>query len=72
MTTEEGIAMLEDVLEVEQGSLRPETMLSDIPEYDSMAKLSIIVMFDDELGKKLTGEMLRKFKTVGDILAAMG
>ena len=72
MTTEEGIAMLEDILEVEQGSLRPETMLSDIPEYDSMAKLSIIVMFDDELGKKLTGEMLRKFKTVGDILAAMG
>lgn len=72
MTTEEGIAMLEDVLEVEQGSLRPETMLSDISEYDSMAKLSIIVMFDDELGKKLTGEMLRKFKTVGDILAAMG
>ena len=72
MTTEEKIAMLEDVLEVEQGTLRPETALADIEEYTSIAKLSVIVMFDDEFGKKLTGEKLREFKTVGDILAEMG
>ena len=70
MTTQEKIALIEDVLEL-QGKLSPETVLADLPEYDSMAKLSIIVMFDDELGKKLTGEQIRTFKTVGDILAAM-
>ena len=72
MTTEEKIAMLEDVLEVEPGTLRPETALVDIDEYTSIAKLSVIVMFDDEFGKKITGEKLREFKTVGDILAEMG
>lgn len=72
MTTEEKIAMLEDVLEVEQGTLRPEIALVDIDEYTSIAKLSVIVMFDDEFGKKITGEKLREFKTVGDILAEMG
>ena len=70
MTTQEKIALIEDVLEL-PGKLTPETILVDLPEYDSMAKLSIIVMFDDELGKKLTGEQIRTFKTVGDILAAM-
>lgn len=70
MTTQEKIALIEDVLEL-PGKLMPETVLADLPEYDSMAKLSIIVMFDDELGKKLTGEQIRTFKTIADILAAM-
>ena len=72
MTNEEKIALLEDMLELDGGTLKPETELSSIEEYDSMAKLSLIVLFDDELGKKLTGEEIRSFKTVGDILASMG
>lgn len=46
--------------------------LKDIPEYDSMAKLSLIVMMDEECGKKLTGEQIREIKTVQDILDFMG
>lgn len=70
MTTQEKIALIEDVLEL-PGKLTPDTVLADLPEYDSMAKLSVIVMFDDELGKKLTGEQIRTFKTVQDVLCAM-
>lgn len=72
MTTEEKIALLEDMLELDNGSLKPETVLADIDEYDSMAKLSLIVLMDDECGKKLTGEQIREFKTVQDILDFMG
>lgn len=72
MTNEEKIALLEDMLELDNGSLRPETVLADIDEYDSMAKLSLIVLMDDECGKKLTGEQIREFKTVQDILDFMG
>lgn len=72
MTQAEKIAMLEDMLELDGGSLKPETELSNIDEYDSMAKLSLIVLMDDECGKKLTGEQIRKFKTVQDILDFMG
>ena len=71
MTNEEKIALLEDMLELDGGSLQPEMELTSIDEYDSMAKLSLIVLFDEECGKKLTGEQIRTFKTIGDILAAM-
>ena len=71
MTNEEKIALLEDMLELEAGALTPETVLADIDEYDSMAKLSLIVLMDDECGKKLTGEQIREFKTVQDILDFM-
>ena len=72
MTQEEKIALLEDMLELESGALAPETELSSIDEYDSMAKLSLIVLMDDEFSKKLTGEQIREFNTVQDILDFMG
>lgn len=68
MTIEEKIAVLEDMLELENGTLTVETKLSTVDEFDSMAKLSLIVTSDEEFGKKLTGEQLREFKTIGDIL----
>ena len=71
MKQEEKIAMLEDMLELDGGTLKPETVLADIEEYDSMAKLSLIVLMDDEFGKKLTGEQIRGFKTVQNILDFM-
>ena len=72
MTQEEKIALLEDMLELDGGSLKPEMKLSSIDEYDSMAKLSLIVLMDDEFNKKLTGEQIREFNTVQDILDFMG
>lgn len=72
MTQEEKIAMLEDLLELDGGSLKPEMELKDIAEYDSMAKLSLIVMMDEECGKKLTGEDIQSFNTLQDILDFMG
>ena len=68
MTIEEKMAVLEDMLELENGTLTVETKLSTVDEFDSMAKLSLIVISDEEFGKKLTGEQLREFKTIGDIL----
>jgi len=45
--------------------------LDDIDEYDSMAKLSLIVLMEDEFGVKLTGDVIKGFETVGDIVAMM-
>lgn len=68
MTNTEKIAVLEDMLELDNGTLSVETELSAVKEFDSMAKLSLIVVSDDEFGKRLTGEQIREFKTVGDII----
>ena len=62
------IRMIEDMLDVELDSLNENSVLAEIPEYDSMTKLSLIVMCDDEFNKKLTGEQLIEFKTIKDIL----
>ncbi len=72
MTKEEKIALLEDAFELDENSLTAETNLDDIEEYDSMAKLSLIVLFDDEFGKKLTGEQINEFSSVQDIIDFMG
>ena len=45
--------------------------LDDVDEYDSMAKLSLIVLMDDEFGVKLTGDMIKGFEKVSDILSLM-
>ena len=71
MTIEEKITLLEDTFELDNGQLTPKMELSEIAEYDSMAKLALIVMMDEECGKKLTGEQIREFKTVQDILDFM-
>lgn len=69
MTNEEIIRLFEETLDVEANSLSEETVLSSIDEYDSMAKLSLIVMADDEFSKKMTGEDILGFKKVGDVVA---
>ena len=71
MTDQEKIALIEETLEMDEGSLTPETILEEVDEYTSMAKLSLIVMMDDEFDVKLTGDMIKGFKTVADILAVM-
>ncbi|MDO9155188.1 MAG: acyl carrier protein [Paludibacter sp.] len=72
MTNEEKIKMIEDALEIDANTLKEETLLAEVQEYDSMAKLTLIVLCDDEFNKKLTGEQIKEFKTVKDILDFMG
>lgn len=71
MTTEKKIALLEDMLDVDEGTLTPATVLTDLDEWDSLAKLSLIVMMSDECGKQVSGADVRAYVTVQDILTAM-
>ncbi len=71
MNEQEKIALLEETLEVDEGTLTPETELAELDEYTSMAKLSLMAMLDDEFGVSVTGAMIKGFVTVADILAVM-
>ena len=66
------IAMLEETLEMDSGSLKADMNLMDIEEYNSMAKLALIVLMSDEFNKKLTSSQIKNFNTVQDILDYMG
>ena len=72
MTNDEKMRLIEETLEMDANTLTEDTVLADVEDFDSMAKLSLIVMCDDEFGKKLSGEELRGFKTVKDILDFLG
>ncbi len=71
MTEKEKLSMLEDTLDIEEGTIKPEMKLADIDEYDSFARLSLIVMMDEEFGINVMPETIKKLVKVSDILALM-
>ncbi|MDO4559430.1 MAG: acyl carrier protein [bacterium] len=71
MTKEEKLAKLEEVFDLEAGALKEEMELDSIDSWDSMTKLSLIVLFDDEFGVKLSGEQIDSFNNVADIVNLM-
>ena len=45
--------------------------LEQLREWDSMAVISIIAMFDSVFGKEITSEEVKEFKTIKDITDKM-
>jgi acyl carrier protein len=45
----------------------PETVLVELPEWDSLAALGVIVMFDIEFGKTIIGDDLKQCVTIFDL-----
>ena len=72
MSNQEKMALLEDMFEVDEGTLAPEMELSEIDNWDSMMKLTLIVLMDEECGKTLKSDDIKKFNTIQDILDFMG
>lgn len=71
MTNQEKIKLLEEMLDVREKTLNRDMILEDIEEWDSMAKISLIVLMDEKFGKELAGTQIREFKTVQDIIDFM-
>lgn len=71
MTAQEKIAMLEDIMELDAGTLTPETVLSTLEEWDSITLLSFIAMMEDEFHKIVSGSEVKQLKTVSDVMDIM-
>ncbi len=71
MELKEKMALIEEVLDVEEGSLSPETLLSDVDEWDSISALSLIVMLDENFDRTISGAQIKALESVKDILAYM-
>lgn len=50
----------------------PSTELKSLPEWDSLAALGVIVMFDTEYGKTITGDDIKKCVTLADLHNLLG
>lgn len=71
MTIEEKLAALEDIMDLDPDTLKPDARLEEIEEWDSLSALSFVVLLGDEFNRKITGQEIRAFETVQDMLAVM-
>lgn len=70
MTQDEKMAEVAYLFDVEVAELTPERDLTSLP-WDSMTKLSLMAWASETLGVKLTGDAVRSFRSVQDILNVM-
>ncbi len=71
METSKKLEMLEEMLELDAGTLEPDMELDSVDGWDSMASLMFIVLMDEQFGKEVNGEDIKKLTTVQDILDIM-
>ncbi|WP_417291981.1 acyl carrier protein [Desulfovibrio porci] len=71
MNTQEKLAALEDIMELDEGFLKPEMKLDEIEEWDSLSALSFVVLLGDKFQRKISGAEIRAFESVQDMLDVM-
>lgn len=71
MTNKEKLQLLEEIMDLEEGTLREDMLLSDIDEWDSISLLSFMAMMDDEFSKVVKGKDIKEKKYVSELLEMM-
>lgn len=72
MKNDEFIHLLEDALELNQGVLHPDDVLSELAAWDSLSPLAVMAMTDSRLGRNIAPKEIQQCKTVADILHIFG
>jgi acyl carrier protein len=65
---EKFIAAIKEALEIEDHDVNLEDRFRDYEEWDSLNRLSLIAMLDDEFGVQIENKEFEQLKTVGDLL----
>ena len=71
MNEQERIELLEEIMDLDPGTLHLEDELKGFEEWDSLTALTFISEMDERFGKKLEGEQIKAFVTVADAIAVM-
>lgn len=67
MSKEEKLAMLEEVMDLDEGELTEELILENIEEWDSLSVLTLISEMKKRFNITLSNQQIRDFVTVADI-----
>ena len=67
MDIKEKLATIEEMMDLDEGTLAEDTVLKDLDEWDSITRLSLMIYFEEEQGKKISGDEIKAFITVKDI-----
>ena len=71
MSSQEIIDLFAESIEVEPSALTPETVIADVPEWNSLGWLTIMSLLDERCQIRLAAPQIRGFKTVGDAISAV-
>ncbi len=71
MNEQEKIELLEEIMDVEPGTLHLKDVLADYEEWDSLTALTLISEMDEKFGIRITGKEIKSFVTVADAIAMM-
>ncbi len=71
MSEKERIELLEEIMDLDPGTLRVTDTLADFEEWDSLTALTFISEMDERFGKKVTGSQIKELVTVADAIAVM-
>ncbi|PWC55771.1 hypothetical protein TSH7_16625 [Azospirillum sp. TSH7] len=72
MDRNEFLLALDEMLELDPGTLTGDEALESLEAWDSLAVISFIALVDEKTGVVVEGEKLAKAKTVADLLALAG
>ena len=68
MDTQKFIDLFAEALDIDASTLTTDTEFRTLPEWDSMAYLSIIAMLDEEYEIQIENEEFKTLKTLNDII----
>ncbi len=59
--------LIKDVFMLRGADLAPDTVIMDMPEWDSMTHMSFIVRLEDEFKVQFSGDEIAAMRTVADV-----
>jgi acyl carrier protein len=66
--TREFLNELDDIFEVDHGTMTPETQYKELDEWDSVTLLSLVAVFEDEYGIVLSNDLIDRSNTITELL----
>lgn len=71
MNDKEKLNRLEELLDIDTDTLSPDIELRDLEQWDSMAVISVMAMYDEVFEKIISASEVKHFKTIKDIMDQM-
>lgn len=72
MTKSNFFLLLDEMLELDPGTIQSGQTLADIPKWDSLAIMGLIAMLDEQFGISVPATKINECRTVDDIAALAG
>lgn len=64
-------SIFQDVFDDPTLSVQPETSQQDLPEWDSVAQVKLVLAIEEDFSIRLSSDELSNIHTVGDFLSAI-